>query len=114
MISTALYVLILGLIAGLALPWWGIGLAGCAAGFWKAPSAWKALGAGFAGAGALWLAAAGYIHLYSGGILTVKIAGIAGLSHPSALVALTALIGGLVGALAAVAGFHLRSLLSKS
>ena len=114
MVTTTIYVLILGLIAGLTLPWWGIGVAAFAAGFWKAPSAWKALGAGFGGAGILWLAAAGYIHLQSGGILTVKIAGIAGFSHPSALVALTALIGGLVAALAAVAGFHLRSLLSKS
>ncbi len=114
MISTALYVLVFGLIAGLALPWWGIGAAGLAAGFWKAPTAWKALGAGFSGAGILWAAAAGYIHLKSGGILTAKIAGIAGLSDPSLLVAITALIGGLVGALAAAAGYHLRPLLKKS
>ena len=113
MISTALYVLVFGLIAGLALPWWGIGVAGFVGGVWKAPSAWKALGAGFGGAGILWLAAAGYIHLQSGGILTVKIAGIAGLSHPSLLVVLTGMIGGLAGALAVVAGFHLRSLLKK-
>ena len=113
MISTAVYVLVLGLIACLTLPWWGIGVAGFAAGFWKAPSAWKALVAGFAGAGVLWLAAAGFIHLQSGGILTVKIAGIAGLSHPAALVALTALVGGLAGAMAAVAGYHLKSLLTK-
>ena len=114
MITTAIYVVVFGLIAGMTLPWWGVGLAGVVAGFWKAPSAWKALGSGFAGAGILWLAAAGYIHLKSGGILTVKIAGIAGLSHPSALVALAGLIGGLVGGLATAAGFHLRSLLKKS
>ena len=114
MISTALYVFVFGLIAGLTLPWWGIGVAGFAAGFWKAPTAWKALGAGFTGAGILWLAAAGYFHLKSGGILTVKIAGIAGLSHPSSLVVITALIGGLVGALATAAGYHLRTLLKKS
>ena len=114
MISTTLYVLVFGLIAGLALPWWGIGVAGFAAGFWKAPSAWKALGGGFSGAGTLWLAAAGYIHLKSGGILTVKIAGIAGLSDPSLLVLITALIGGLFGAITAVAGYHLRTLLKKS
>ena len=114
MISTALHVLAFGLITGLTLPWWGIGVAGFAAGFWKATTAWKALGSGFAGAGILWLAAAGYIHLKSGGILTVKVAGFAGLTHPSLLVPLTALIGGLVAALAAVAGFHSRSLLKKS
>ncbi len=114
MITTAIYVVVFGLIAGETLPWWGIGLAGLVAGFWKAPSAWKALGGGFAGAGLLWLAAAGYIHLSSGGILTVKIAGIAGVSPPSVLIGLTALIGGLVAGLAAVAGFHLRSLLKKS
>ena len=114
MISTTLYVLVFGLIAGLTLPWWGIGVAGFAAGFWKAPSAWKALCAGFSGAGILWLASAGYIHLKSGGILTVKIAGIAGLSNPSLLVLLTALIGGLVAALATLAGYHLGSLMNKS
>ena len=113
MISTALYVLVFGLIAGLTLPWWGIGVAGFAAGLWKAPSAWRALGAGFSGAGILWLAAAGYIHLKSGGILTVKIAGIAGLSNPPMLVVLTALIGGVVAAFAAAAGYHLRTLLKK-
>lgn len=114
MISTALYVLVFGLIAGLTLPWWGIGVAGFAAGFRKAPTAWKALSAGFGGAGILWLASAGYIHLKSGGILTVKIAGIAGLSNPSLLVVLTAIIGGLVAALATVAGYYLRTLLKKS
>ncbi len=114
MISTALYVLVFGLIAGLTLPWWGIGVAGFTAGFWKSPTAWKALGAGFSGAAILWLAAAGYIHLKSGGILTAKIAGIAGLSDPSLLVVTTALIGGLVAALAAATGYHLRSLLKKS
>ncbi len=114
MISTAIYVLIFGLIAGMALPWWGIGAAGFAAGLWKAPTAWKALGAGFSGAGILWAAAASYIHLKSGGILTAKIAGIADLSDPSLLVVLTALIGGLVGALAAAAGYHLRSALKKT
>ena len=114
MITTAIYVVVFGLIAGETLPWWGIGLAGLVAGFWKAPSVWKALGGGFAGAGLLWLAAAAYIHLWSGGILTVKIAGIAGVSPPSVLIGLTALIGGLVAGLAAVAGFHLRSLLKKS
>ena len=114
MITTAIYVVVFGLIAGMTLPWWGIGVAGFVAGFWRAPSAWKALGAGFGGSGILWLAAAGYIHLKTGGILTVKIAEIAGLSHPSALVALTGLIGGLVGGLATAAGSHLRSLLKKS
>ncbi|MDE3000526.1 MAG: hypothetical protein OXU79_15755 [Gemmatimonadota bacterium] len=113
MISTALYVLVFGLIAGLALPWWGIGVAGFAAGAWRAPTAWKALGAGFGGAGILWLTTAGYVHLKSGGILTGKIAGIAGLSDPSLLVVITALIGGLVAALAAVTGYHLRLLLKK-
>ena len=113
MISTALYVFVFSLIAGLALPWWGIGVAGFAAGFWKAPSAWRALGAGFSGAGILWLAAAGYIHLKSGGNLTVMIAGIAGLSNPPVLVVLTALIGGVVAALAAAAGYHLGTLLKK-
>ena len=113
MISTALYVLVFGLIAGLALPWWGIGVAGFAAGLWKAPNAWKALFAGFNGGGILWLAAAGYIHLKSGGILTAKIAGIAGVSNPSVLVVLTALIGGTVAALATAAGYYLRTLLKK-
>lgn len=96
-------VLILGLIAELTLPWWGIGLAAFLAGLWKAPSGWKSLGAGFAGAGLLWLIATGYIHLKSGGILTVSVAQIARLSTPVILIVLTALIGGLVGGLAAVA-----------
>jgi len=114
MISTALYVLVFGLIAGLTLPWWGIGVAGFAAGFWKAQTAWKALGAGFSGAGVLWLTSAGYIHVKSGGRLTAKIAGIAGLSDPYLLVVITTLIGGFVAALAAVSGFHLRTLLKKT
>ena len=114
MITTAVIVLILGLIAELTLPWWGMGLAAFLAGLWKAPSGWKSLCAGFAGTGLLWLTAAGYIHLKSGGILTIRVAQIAGLSTPDVLIVLTALIGGLVGGLAAVAGFHFRPLIRRN
>ena len=113
MIMTMLIILVLGLAAGLILPWWGIAVAGFIGGLWKPSSGWKAMGAGFIGAGLLWTATAGYIHLQSDGILTVRVAAMVGLEMPALLVPLTGLLAGLVAGLAAGAGFYARDVFTR-
>ncbi|MBD0260643.1 MAG: hypothetical protein ICV83_33410, partial [Cytophagales bacterium] len=58
-----------------------------------------------------WAATALVIHLRNEGILTAKIAGLFALPFPVLLIAITALIGGLVGGLAALSGFYWQRLL---
>jgi nucleoside recognition membrane protein YjiH len=73
----------------------------------------RALGAGAAAVGLLWLASAAYLNSLNEGILATRIAPIFSLPGPWALIAVTALIGAVSGGLAALSGYLLRSLFLK-
>jgi len=98
-------ILILAFLAQLFLPWWTIaplcfGLAAALGG----PGG-RAFGAGFAGIGLGWLLLAGWLNVGSAGILSHRVAQLLPLGGSGwALVLLTAVLGGLVGGLAALAG----------
>ena len=113
MMAAVWLAMVLGAGAQLALPWWGIAVAGFIAGLTKARTGWQALGAGFAGVGLVWLGTASYLHLKSGGVLSARMAEMMGLPGPVSLILLTAAIGGLVGGLAAATGYHTRPLLGR-
>lgn len=105
--------MVLGAGAELALPWWGIAVAGFIAGLPKARTGWQALGAGFTGVGLVWLGTASYLHLTSGGGLSARMAEMGRLPGPVCLILVTAAIGGLVGGLAATTGYHARPLFGR-
>ena len=111
--ETALIALVLALIGGLMLPWWSIGLGAFVAGAWRAPSALRAYGAGFLGVGLLWFSFASFIHLKSGGLLTERIAEMAGGISPIWLIVITGVTGGIAGALASTTGFYFRPTLIR-
>jgi len=109
--ATMWLAMVLGAGAELALPWWGIAVAGFIAGLAQARGGWQALGAGFTGVGLVWLGTVSYLHLESGGVLSARMADMMGLPGSVSLILLTAAIGGLVGGLAAATGYHARPLL---
>ena len=97
-------------ILQLFLPWWIIAPAAFALALWKGTSSRQAFWSGFGALVFLWAAAALVIHLRNEGILTAKVAGLFSLPFPALMIMITALIGGLVGGLAALSGFYWQRL----
>jgi hypothetical protein len=95
----------------LFLPWWIIAPIAFALALWKGTSSRHAFWSGFGAIVFLWATTALVIHLRNEGILTAKIAGLFALPFPALMIVITALIGGLVGGLAALSGFYWQRLL---
>lgn len=81
-------------------PWWTAALAAMGAGYYFKNGGFKSFGAGFIAIGLLWFTLAFYIDITSQSILTEKVNKIL----PLPALALTTVIGGLVGGFAAMSG----------
>jgi hypothetical protein len=105
-----LLILIIAFALQFFLPWWIVAPVsfGLAAGLGR--SGRGAFGAGFAGIGFGWLLLSAFIHFRTEGILTNKVGQLFSLPSPMLLLLITALTGGLVGGLAAWAGYCCRRL----
>ena len=113
MVLMILLIGVLGLATGLLLPWWTVVPVAVLVGWWRAPNGWQAFVAGLLGVALLRLVTAGYIHYRNEAILTTRIAAMAGIDPPWLLLAITALIGGLIGGFAAATGFQLRRAMGR-
>ncbi|MBO0360325.1 hypothetical protein J0X19_20360 [Hymenobacter sp. BT186] len=104
-----LLILVLAFVAQLFLPWWVItplcfGLAAALNG-----TGGKAFWAGFLGVGLGWLLLAGWLTIRNDGLLAHRVAQLLPLGGNSwLLVSVTAVVGGLVAGLAALAGAWAR------
>ncbi|TVT38565.1 hypothetical protein FNT36_20500 [Hymenobacter setariae] len=106
-------ILVLSFLTQLFLPWWTIAplCFGLAAGL--GGSGGRAFGAGFMGIGLGWLLTAGWLNLRSAGLLSHRVAQLLPLGGNSwVLVLVTAVLGGLVGGVAALAGCWARQAVS--
>jgi hypothetical protein len=100
------------LLAQLFLPWWTAAVVPFAVAFWLAQSPAEAFGKGTLAVSLLWLFASWYSHFSSAGILTTQVANVLPLKGNSGLlIALTAVLGGLVGGLGAWSGACCKSAL---
>ena len=100
---------LLSFVGGLYLPWWSIAIAAFASVLVVPLSSRKAFIAGFAGVFLLWFLLAFWIDVKNQHILSKKIAEIFPLGGASfAIILVTAIIGALVGGLAALSGSYLR------
>ena len=108
-ISYSLVIAVLARLSLMIIPfWWGI-VAGAAIGaFVLCRSASQAALCGFTGLALLWAAYIFPIHLRSDGLISGHMAGLTGLPGGWAVLLLSVLIGGLLGALAAWSGFLLK------
>jgi len=102
-----LLMLLLTALAQYLLPWWGVvALVPFAVAAWRARSAGGAFGTGFLSVALLWGLVAGWQSFTNDHLLAGRMAQVLPLGGSSALLlALTALIGGLVGGTAAWAGY---------
>lgn len=113
-IISLLLTALLSFTAGLYLPWWSIAVCAFVVSVLIIQQPLKAFLAGFAGVFLLWLIFSWLIDSANDHILSHKIAQIFPLGGVSFLLILvTALVGGLVGGLAALSGSYLRYGISK-
>lgn len=104
-----LLIALLSLLAQLVLPWWSLAIVAFGICYWRAGSAGRAFGYGFAGVTLVWLAYALLIHLRTDGVLTGRMGQLLFKADSAALPLLaTALLGGLVGGLAGLSGYLVR------
>lgn len=95
----------LGFLAGMFLPWWSIALVAFLVALLMRQRIGAGFLAGFLGIFLLWGGLALWVDIRNQGILSHKIAQLLPLGGSSVLLVLvTALVGGLVGAFAALAG----------
>ena len=93
----------------LLLPWWSLAVVAFLICFWRSPSAGKAFLYGFTGVALVWLGYAVFIHIHTSGIFTVRMSELLLKTNNSVLLTIvTAVLGGLVGGLAGLAGFFVR------
>lgn len=115
-------IFVLSLVGGWLFPWWWPALLGYVLGFWLGrPSALSrrplkngasAFAAGFLGTGMAWLALAAFMDWRNHHLLSARMAVVFHLPTHWALLVLTALLGGLLGGVAAWAGHAVRTWLT--
>ncbi|AII51730.1 hypothetical protein [Hymenobacter sp. APR13] len=104
-----LMILALATVAQLFLPWWVITPLCMGLAFFSAATPGPAFGTGFLGIGLGWLGLAGWLSLQNHHILAQRVAQLLPLGGSAgALLLVTAIVGGLVGGLAALAGSWAR------
>ena len=96
------------LLGGFLFPWWWPAVAAYAVGFWLPRRAGSAFASGFAGTALAWAAFACFRDWRNHHLLSGRIAVLFHLPAGMLVPAVTALVGGIMGGLAAWAGFTLR------
>lgn len=99
------------LVGGYIFPWWWPAVAAYAVGFWISRRTGAAFLAGFGGTALAWASLAGFLDWRNHQVLSSRMAQLFHLPSGFAMVALTGILGGLMGGLAAWAGFALRAYL---
>jgi len=110
MVVLFLLILLLAALAQLFLPWWVVTPLCFLLAAWRGGRGGRAFLAGFLGIGLGWLVLAGGLSTQNNGLLAHRMAQLLPLGgFPILLVLVTAVVGGLVGGLAALAGAWTRT-----
>lgn len=105
-------IFLFSLLAQFFLPWWSLALVCFGLAAWKARYGGHAFLAGFGAIGLTWLGAALYWHLFTDGILSQRVANMMTVGSPWILLAVTVLLGALIGGLSAMSGFYVQRALA--
>ena len=108
-LKQTLFTIALCFILQYFLPWWTLAIGALAGGYFFGNNGWVAFLSGLVGVGLLWLLTAVTIDIQTQSILTEKVARIFPTKTPALLFLVTAIIGGLPGAFAALTGALLKS-----
>lgn len=103
-----LFVFALALAGGPFFAWWWPAAPGLLAGFWKPASPVRGFLAALTGGGAAWAVAAMWLDARNGSLLSGRVAPLFHLPDSAALVAATAVAGGVTAGLGALLGARFR------
>jgi hypothetical protein len=104
-----LLIALLSLLAQFVLPWWSLAIVAFLVCFWRGQSAGRSFLAGFYGVALVWLVYAIILHSRTDGVFTGRMSELLFKTNSAILPGLvTAIVGGLVGGLAALSGFLVR------
>lgn len=106
-------ILILTLIAGFITPWWAAAIIAFVMALYAGKKPAQAFWSGFGAVFIVWVILALFKSVPNDHILASRVAILFHLPHWSLLLFVTALIGGLVGGMAALSGFLVRRLVVK-
>ncbi|MDB5264134.1 MAG: hypothetical protein JWQ14_3417 [Adhaeribacter sp.] len=107
-----LLLLLLSILLQWVLPWWILAVVAFVLAFWLAHRGGEAFWAGFGAIALGWLALSLFFHVRNDGLLTSRVATLFTLPQPWLLLLITALLGGLVGGVAALTGYFFRRALA--
>ena len=106
-----LLIALLSFILQFFLPWWIIAIVAFGAALWRATNGSTAFWSGFLAIMLVWLLMATFTHIRTDGILTERIAALFSLPASFLLIIITAIVGGIVGGMAALSGYYVRQLI---
>jgi len=106
-----LFMIIFGGLFSLLAPWWIIAFIAFFVAMLAKLSPLRGFMAGFVAMSVLWAALAYYLDLQNAGLLSGKVAQLFTLNQPVTLIAITALIGGLVGGFGGMTAAYFRKML---
>lgn len=109
-----LIIAILSAILQIFAPWWVIAIVPFVILFWRPSTTSGGFWPGFGGIAAPWLLYGYYQHFISDGALSDRVAKIFMLPNGILLLAVTALIGGLVGGFSGLSGYWLRQIFRRN
>ncbi len=114
MILNYFIILIAAALLQFVAPWWMIVVVPLVVHIWRPTSYGLSFLSGFMAIATTWLVYGWYQHDASAGMMTERIAQIFTLPNPFWLLAITVVVGGLVGGFAAMTGFSFKMLFIRS
>lgn len=107
-------ILLISFLSGYVLPWWAACIFSFAAAWFLGKTSGQAFWSGFAGLGIAWLALALLKSFPNEHVLASRVAQLFHLPHWLLLLAVTVIIGGLVGGMSALSGLLVKKVFVKA
>jgi len=105
---------VLSFLFQLFLPWWTMAIASFIPAFFLGKKSSQVITGGFTACGLVWVLMALFVQLSKGNLMTIRIAELFSLPSPWLLFLVSFFIAGVVGGLAAYAGFLLKKNLTNN
>ena len=106
-------IFILTLITSYVLPWWAVAVIAFAAAIYAGIKPGQAFWSGFGAVFCAWVIMALFKSIPNNHMLATRVAALFQLPHWSILLGITALIGGLVGGIAALSGYYVKRVFER-
>ena len=112
-IFKVILIICLSYLSEIFLPWWSVAIVAFLTNFWLPTKGLNSFLSGLLGVGLLWLVYAWLINTDTEGIVADRIAQLFNVGSSVVMIAITGLVGGLVGGFAALSGSQFRRIFMR-